>query len=226
MSISGRSSATKLVPRALAGTQHVHARAHPAAPVTSNLIAPAPSQDRDVGVVPDHEAVRAAAAATQRRTLTLRPEQRRLPSARRGARQPSRRCRIECSTSADVISQRSPNRRVRADVAVAQARAGADDRRAAHGRALQPRARLDHDAPVDARVDQLAVDPFLSGWSRISRLASSMSSRRPVSFHHRARCAAPRATLCRGRCWIASVISSSPRGRRLDRARRGRGSGR
>ena len=31
----------------------------------------------------------------------------------------------------------------------------------AHGRALQPRARLDDHAPVDLRVDQLAVDALL-----------------------------------------------------------------
>ena len=47
--------------------------------------------------------------------------------------------------------------------------------------------------------------------SRTRRLASSMSSRRPVSFHQpRTMCGStrsPRST----RCWIASVISSSPR---------------
>ena len=47
---------------------------------------------------------------------------------------------------------------VRADVAVDEARAGADDRGPAHDRSLQPRAGLDDDAPVDARVDQLALD--------------------------------------------------------------------
>ena len=50
------------------------------------------------------------------------------------------------------------DRRIRADVAVAQVSSGADDRRSAHARALQARARLDHDASVDLRVDQLALD--------------------------------------------------------------------
>ena len=39
--------------------------------------------------------------------------------------------------------------------------AAADDRRAAHGRALQPRAGLDHDPPLHARVDQLALDALV-----------------------------------------------------------------
>ncbi len=50
------------------------------------------------------------------------------------------------------------DRRIRADVAVAQHGPRADDRRPAHLRALQQRPRLDHDTPVDLRVDQLAVD--------------------------------------------------------------------
>ena len=50
------------------------------------------------------------------------------------------------------------DRRVRPDVGVADARAGADDRRAAHRRALEHGAALDDDAPVALRVDQLAVD--------------------------------------------------------------------
>ena len=68
--------------------------------------------------------------------------------------------RIECSTSEPRDLAALADRGVGADVAVAQPRAGADDRRAAHGRALQPRARLDHHAPVHLRVDQLAVDPL------------------------------------------------------------------
>src|SRR2546428_592292 len=51
-----------------------------------------------------------------------------------------------------------PDRGVGPDVAVAQARAGPDDRGPAHGRALQARTSLDHDAPVGARGDQLTVD--------------------------------------------------------------------
>ena len=47
--------------------------------------------------------------------------------------------------------------------------------------------------------------------SRIRRLASSMSSRRPVSFHQpRTMCGSTRMPAST-RCWIASVISSSPR---------------
>ena len=53
------------------------------------------------------------------------------------------------------------DRRVRADVAVGQPRAGADDRRPADRAALEPGARLDDDPAVDLRVDQLAVDPPL-----------------------------------------------------------------
>ena len=49
------------------------------------------------------------------------------------------------------------DRRVRADVAVAQPRPGTDHRRPAHGRALQPGAGLDHHAPVELGVDQLAL---------------------------------------------------------------------
>src|ERR671914_1178683 len=53
------------------------------------------------------------------------------------------------------------DRRVRADVGVADLRPAADDRGAAHGRALEPRPRLDHHAALDPRVDQLALDPLL-----------------------------------------------------------------
>ena len=51
------------------------------------------------------------------------------------------------------------DRRVGPDVAIAQLRARAYDRGPAHGRALQAGARLDHDAAVRARVDQLTFDP-------------------------------------------------------------------
>ncbi len=48
--------------------------------------------------------------------------------------------------------------RVGPDVAVDQVRARPDHGRPAHRRALEPRARLDDDAALDLRVDQLAVD--------------------------------------------------------------------
>ena len=70
---------------------------------------------------------------------------------------------------------------------------------------------LDHDVAVDLRVDQLALDARARRVSRISRLASSMSSRRPgvlpPAAHDVRLDARPGST----RCWIASVISSSPR---------------
>ena len=69
--------------------------------------------------------------------------------------------RIECSTSAALDDAVLADRRVRPDVGVGDPRARADDRRAAHGRALQPRAALDDDAPVALRVDELAVDARL-----------------------------------------------------------------
>ena len=69
--------------------------------------------------------------------------------------------RIECSTSACSTTQPSPTARVGPDVGVADDGAGADHRRAADGRALQHRARLDDHAAVDLGVDQLAVDAAL-----------------------------------------------------------------
>ena len=81
----------------------------------------------------------------------------------------------------------------------------------AHQRALEPRARLDHDAALDLGVDELALDSRRSTSSRIRRFASSMSSRRPVSFHQPrtmwGSTRSPRSI----RFWIASVISSSSR---------------
>src|SRR5205807_5554533 len=47
---------------------------------------------------------------------------------------------------------------VRADVAVDEARVRADDGGPAHDRALEQRAGLDDDAPVDAGVDELALN--------------------------------------------------------------------
>ena len=66
--------------------------------------------------------------------------------------------RIECSTSARSMHAVLADGGVRPDVAVGQPRARADDGRAAHRAALEARARLDDDAAVDLRVDELAVD--------------------------------------------------------------------
>ena len=95
-------------------------------------------------------------------------------------------------------------------------RARPDDRRAAHRRAHRARAGLDHDAPLEAALDDLAVEARLET-SRIRRLASSMSSRRPVSFHQPVTTCGSTRRPRSMRCWMASVISSSPRPRRLDR---------
>ena len=57
--------------------------------------------------------------------------------------------RIECSTSERAIADVRVDRRVGADVGVGDPGAGADDRRAADDRALEPRARLDHDPALD-----------------------------------------------------------------------------
>ena len=92
-----------------------------------------------------------------------------------------------------------------------QVRAGADDRRAAHGRALEPRARLDRRRARRTASRRARRRPR---GDRVEdrRLASSMSSRRPVSFHQPlTMCGSTRRPLST-RYWIASVISSSPRG--------------
>ena len=89
-----------------------------------------------------------------------------------------------CSISESRISARRPDRRERPDVGVHDARAGADDDRSADDRALDDGAGLDDHLALDAR---LGVDACRrsrrSIVSRISRLASSMSSSLPVSFH-------------------------------------------
>ena len=77
----------------------------------------------------------------------------------------------------------APDRRVRADVGVDQPRAGADDRRArgrSCARAPRPARRR-----RGRRSGESTSSPSTrrSSVSRIRRLASSMSSRRPVSFH-------------------------------------------
>ena len=110
------------------------------------------------------------------------------------------------------------DRGVGADVAVRQPGAGADDRGAADGAALQPRARLDHDAARRSasrrarprRARRACRGP--GGWPR----ACPRGARCPSTS--RARCAARRARRWSTRCWIASVISSSPRGLGPDRA--------
>ena len=87
--------------------------------------------------------------------------------------------RIECSTSARSIDAVLADRRVRADVAVDQARAGADDRRAADGAALE-RARRPRSTTRPSTCESTS-SPSMRVSMRVedSRLASSMSSRRP-----------------------------------------------
>ena len=71
---------------------------------------------------------------------------------------------------------------VGADVGVAEARARADDRRTAHGRALEARARLDDDAAVELRIDELARRSARracrgsGGWPRACRRAGRCPS--------------------------------------------------
>ena len=82
----------------------------------------------------------------------------------------------------------------------------------ADGAALEPRARLDRRRGPSQRESTSSPSTAPSIVSRTRRLASSMSSRRPVSFHQpRTMCGSTRSPLST-RCWIASVISSSPRG--------------
>jgi hypothetical protein len=62
-------------------------------------------------------------------------------------------------------------------------------------------------------VVESTMTPWLDGSivSSTSRLASSMSSSRPVSFHQPwTMCGSTRRPVST-RCWMASVISSSPR---------------
>jgi hypothetical protein len=70
-------------------------------------------------------------------------------------------------------------------------------------------------APASMITRPCVVDSIISPSTRgsivssTSRLASSMSSRRPVSFHQpRTMCGSTRCSVST-RCWIASVISSS-----------------
>ena len=116
-----------------------------------------------------------------RRIVTLRPEQRGLHPA------------VEVGDGAAVEQDRvldlgaldravRADRGVRADVAVDEPGAGADDRRAADGAALEPGAGLDTTRPSQREsTSSPSIRPSIV--SRTRRLASSMSSRRPVSFH-------------------------------------------
>src|SRR5439155_2644789 len=109
----------------------------------------------DVGVVPDHEAVGARLALAAAHS-DIAPEQRGLHA--------TVQVRDRALGEQDRVLDLGPgdraalaDRRVGADVAVAQLRPRAHDRRAAHDRALEARPRLDHHAAVYLRVDQLAV---------------------------------------------------------------------
>ena len=103
------------------------------------------------------------------------------------------------------------DRRVGADVGVGQPRVRADDRRAAHDRAHELGARLDDHAPVargglveralDARVDRVEHEPV--GLEHVLEAAGVL----PPALDDVRLDAPPAST----RCWIASVISSSPR---------------
>src|SRR5665213_2124583 len=153
MSSSPRSTSRSSCP-ARSATRRTSWPSIPSAPVTSSLTGAA-SQDRDVGVVPDHEAVRAGLAVAAAHG-DVAPEQRGLHApvevADGGAGEQDRVLDLGPGDRAVLA-----DRRVGADVAVAQLRAGADHRGTAHGRALQAGAGLDHDAPVHLRVDQLAL---------------------------------------------------------------------
>src|SRR3954451_18487551 len=125
----------------------------PLAPVTSKRMG---SEDPDLGVVAHHEVV-GAGLAVGARDLDVAAEQRALhPPLEADDRRALEQDRVLDLGPLDLALL--ADRRVRPDVAVGQSRAGADDRRAADHGALQPRARLDDHAPVDLRVDELAVD--------------------------------------------------------------------
>ena len=111
------------------------------------------------------------------------------------------------------------DRGVGADVAVAEPRTRADHRGAADDRPFEDGPGLDDDAAVELGVDQLALDPLGRG-CRGSGVGLQHVLETPgvlppapddVGLHPR-----PESTSC----WIASVISSSPRaeGSMLERA--------
>ena len=121
-------------------------------------------------------------------------------SPRRRARSASRRCRwhvrrcgcrrgrSSARVSESTISQSSLDRGERADVAVDDPRAGADDRRPSHDRVRRsPRPRFDHHSALDlGRLVDLAV---IGGLEHLesSRLASRSGVSLPVSIHHPSR---------------------------------------
>ena len=133
MSISRQVQPDQLVPRALAGAQHVEAE-HPRGADDEQ-----PHRIEMSELSPDHEAVGAGLAVAAAHGHVA-PEQRGLHApvevAHGAAREQDRVLDLGARDRAALA-----DRRVRPDVAVGQARVGADDRRAAHGRALEARAR-------------------------------------------------------------------------------------
>jgi hypothetical protein len=81
------------------------------------------------------------------------------------------------------------DRRVRPDVRVRDARVASDDGGTAHDGARRSRAFLDHDFAFDVLSPSDFPAMSYSNVSSTVRLASSMSSSLPVSFHHPTRCA-------------------------------------
>ena len=111
--------------------------------------------------------------------------------ARDRAAAPRSRCRGRCSSRAAAHPPRSPRGR-----APSCAPGGP---RARPPRAPPPASRSARPRTLRTRL------------SRISWLASSMSSKRPVSFHQPCTMCGSTRRPPSTRCWIASVISSSPR---------------
>src|SRR3954470_7400234 len=115
-------------------------------------------QDLNVGVVADDEAV----GLGQRRAaldLHVLADQARLDPvlevADRRSREHDRVLQLGAG-DLHVLAER----RVGTDVGVRDPAAAADDRRTAHGRALEPGALLDHHAALDARVHELTLHPL------------------------------------------------------------------
>ena len=135
-------------------------------------------EDPDLGVVADQEPVGARLALVAP-DLDVATEQRGLHPAVEVADARSRLSRIECSTSAFSITQPSPIAVYGPDVAVGQLRAGADDRRPADRRALEP-ARRARSRPGRRPASRSARPrPGAAIVSSTSRLAASMSSSLP-----------------------------------------------
>ena len=78
-------------------------------------------------------------------------------------------------------------------------------------RALEPRALLDHDPPLDPGVDQLAVDAALDVLEHQAVRLEHVLELPGVLPPAASRCATRPACRRRSARWIASVISSSPR---------------